>query len=645
MSTTDGALRERHRRRFSSQKRGRAASGGVWRRARRRATAHNATYQRVGLLTARQPPSYSAVVIWAAKAIAALVALYVVALMYLAGQPVLASAVLALCVLAGYVFTSKRTYTARYLFPGLVGIGVFVVLPLVYTMWIGFTNYSSSNILTFERATATLMSKTVRTSEVSYLFTLHPEGDALRLVLKTEEAEEEPSAMEGDGAGGEGSEEDEGSIFDEDPDAGPEAGSDDATAATDAAPGDAAANDAANDAVPDAKGDGGATAAPSAPSAPVTPTEFITPPFRLSSGAVTLTATAFAPGAQPPLAPALELREIIAQQAALAQVSVLLPDGSKLVNAGLRTFAAEQPLYVQGAGGRLTDQQTGAVYFPNHDTGFYQTAAGERITPGFRVFVAGKNFARIFTQSSFREPFFRIFLWTVSFAALSVLLTLGVGSLLAELFSWEGLRFRGVYRVLLFIPYAVPSFISIQVFKGLFNQNFGEINLILDMFFGLQPHWFSDVWLARTMILIVNTWLGYPYMMLLCMGLRQSIPKDLYEASALAGAGPFTNYFKITWPLIRRPLVPLLIASFAFNFNNFVLMSLLTGGRPDMIGAKIPAGTNDILVSYTYRLAFEDSGKNYALAAAISTVIFIIVALLAYTNLRLSKVNTSPEGR
>lgn len=607
------------------------------------ATAHNATYQRVGLLTARQPPSYSAVVIWAAKAIAALVALYVVALMYLAGQPVLASAVLALCVLAGYVFTSKRTYTARYLFPGLVGIGVFVVLPLVYTMWIGFTNYSSSNILTFERATATLMSKTVRTSEVSYLFTLHKEGDALRLVLKTEEAEEEPSAMDGDGggdgAGEEGSGEDEGSIFDEDPDAGPEGGSDDA--ATDAASADAGAT----------TGDAGATAAPAAPSAPAappaapaTPTEFITPPFRLSGGAVTLTATAVAPGAQP-LAPALELREIIAQQAALAQVSVLLPDGSKLVNAGLRTFAAEQPLYVQGAGGRLTDQQTGAVYFPNHDTGFYQTAAGERITPGFRVFVAGKNFARIFTQSSFREPFFRIFLWTVSFAGLSVLLTLGVGSLLAELFSWEGLRFRGVYRVLLFIPYAVPSFISIQVFKGLFNQNFGEINLILGMFFGIQPHWFSDVWLARIMILIVNTWLGYPYMMLLCMGLRQSIPKDLYEASALAGAGPFTNYFKITWPLIRRPLVPLLIASFAFNFNNFVLMSLLTGGRPDMIGAKIPAGTNDILVSYTYRLAFEDSGKNYALAAAISTVIFIIVALLAYTNLRLTKVNTSTEGR
>jgi maltose/maltodextrin transport system permease protein len=581
-------------------------------------------------------------VIWAAKALAALAVLYVVALMYLAGQPVLASAVLALGALAGYVFSSRRTYAGRYLFPGLVGIGVFVVLPLVYTMWIGFTNYSSSNILTLERATAALLSKTVRTSDESYLFTLHAEGDQLRLVLRTEEADEPADDASGagdelapDGEGG-----DEGSIFDEEPDAGAADAGPDASA-TDAGPDASAADAGAADAGPDAAP---AAAAPVAPVVSV----YITPPFRLAGdlagGEIALTAEPYDAAAQKaPLSPALELRQIIDQQSALARVSVSLPNGTKLVNAGLRTFAAEQPLYVQGAGGRLTDQLTGAVYLPNHDTGFYQTASGERLTPGFRVFVAGKNFARIFTQSSFRGPFFHIFLWTVSFAGLSVLFTLVVGSLLAELFSWEGLRFRGVYRVLLFIPYAVPSFISIQVFKGLFNQNFGEINLILQTFFGIRPHWFSEVWLARSMILIVNTWLGYPYMMLLCMGLRQSIPKDLYEASALAGAGPFTNYFKITWPLIRRPLVPLLIASFAFNFNNFVLMSLLTGGRPDMIGAEGPAGTNDILVSYTYRLAFEDSGKNYALAAAISTVIFFLVAGLAFTNLRLTKINSTKE--
>ena len=145
------------------------------------------------------------------------------------------------------------------------------------------------------------------------------------------------------------------------------------------------------------------------------------------------------------------------------------------------------------------------------------------------------------------------------------------------------------------------------------------------------------------MILIVNTWLGYPYVMILCSGLLKAIPADLYEASAIAGATPLVNFFKITVPLIARPLTPLLISSFAFNFNNFVLISLLTDGRPDYLDTKLPAGTTDILVSYTYRIAFTDSGQNFGLAAAISTLIFGVVALLALVQLRITRPR--PAGR
>ena len=148
------------------------------------------------------------------------------------------------------------------------------------------------------------------------------------------------------------------------------------------------------------------------------------------------------------------------------------------------------------------------------------------------------------------------------------------------------------------------------------------------------PAWFADPWLARTMILIVNTWLGYPYVMVLCSGLLKSIPADLYEASALAGAGPLVNFFRITAPLVARPLAPLLISAFAFNFNNFVLIALLTDGRPDYLNTKLPAGTTDILVSYTNRIAFTDSGQNFGLAAAISTLIFVMVALMSVVQLR-----------
>ena len=94
----------------------------------------------------------------------------------------------------------------------------------------------------------------------------------------------------------------------------------------------------------------------------------------------------------------------------------------------------------------------------------------------------------------------------------------------------------------------------------------------------------------------------------------------------------------ITLPLIIKPLMPLLIASFAFNFNNFVLIALLTGGSPDIIGATTPAGTTDLLVSYTYRIAFQDSGQNFALAAAIATFIFLLVGALSLLNLKLTKV-------
>jgi maltose/maltodextrin transport system permease protein len=229
--------------------------------------------------------------------------------------------------------------------------------------------------------------------------------------------------------------------------------------------------------------------------------------------------------------------------------------------------------------------------------------------------------------------------WTVVFAALSVAFSLAIGCTLAVLLNWEALRMRTLYRTLLFLPYAVPGFISILVFKGLFNQNFGEINAILDSLFGIKPAWFADPTLARLMLVVVNTWLGYPYFLVLCTGLLKAIPVDLYEASAIAGASPLTNFFKITAPLIVKPLSPLLISAFAYNFNNFVLVSLLTNGRPDFLNTKIPAGTTDILVSYTYRIAFLDSGQNFGLAAAISTVIFFLVAMLSFANLRIAARN------
>ncbi len=213
--------------------------------------------------------------------------------------------------------------------------------------------------------------------------------------------------------------------------------------------------------------------------------------------------------------------------------------------------------------------------------------------------------------------------------------------ILASIVQWEELKGKSIYRLLLILPYAVPAFISILIFRGLYNQSFGEINMVLEALFGISPNWFSDPVMARSMVVTVNTWLGFPYMMILCMGLLKAIPDDLYEASAIDGANFIQNFTRITLPMMIKPLTPLLIAAFAFNFNNFVMIMLLTEGGPSRIGTSEPAGYTDLLVSYTYRIAFEGSGgQDFGLASAIATLIFILVGALALVNLRLAHKNT-----
>ncbi len=342
-----------------------------------------------------------------------------------------------------------------------------------------------------------------------------------------------------------------------------------------------------------------------------------------------------------------KIKTIVKNRSALSQVDLHLPDGADIRMSGLRKFASVASLYtLQDDGKTLINNDSGAVLKPNMEVGFYQAVdelgnyVGDTVSPGFIVNIDTANFERVWQDEGIKEPFISIFIWTVVFSAMTVAFTLIIGLVLASVVQWEALKGRAVYRVLLILPYAVPAFISILIFKGLFNQSFGEINMVLEAMFGISPNWFSDPVLARTMVTIVNTWLGFPYMMILCMGLLKAIPDDLYEASAIDGAGPLKNFMRITVPLMMKPLTPLLIASFAFNFNNFVMIYLLTGGGPNMIGTTEPAGYTDLLVSYTYRIAFEGGGgQDFGLASAIATLIFLLVGGLALFNLRFTKLS------
>jgi maltose/maltodextrin transport system permease protein len=312
-----------------------------------------------------------------------------------------------------------------------------------------------------------------------------------------------------------------------------------------------------------------------------------------------------------------------------------LPGDTMVAMEGLQKFTARARLWKANPDGSFANQQNGDIIRPDFRLGFFVNDRGEKVGAGFRTFSGFDNYIRIVTDPRIQGPFFRIFVWTVAFSGISVVLSFGVGMLLAVILEWKELRFRKAYRTLLILPYAVPAVLSILIFKGLFNQEFGAVNEFLRAVFGFAPEWETNAWGARSMILLVNVWLGYPYMMLVCTGMLQSIPYGIYEASAIDGSGPVVDFFKITLPLLLPPLMPILISSFAFNFNNFNLIYLLTDGGPKMMGGGI-AGETDLLVNYTFNIAFRDSGKNYGLASAIATLLFMIVGFLAWFNLKLS---------
>ncbi|WGE83623.1 maltose ABC transporter permease MalF [Actinobacillus equuli] len=341
------------------------------------------------------------------------------------------------------------------------------------------------------------------------------------------------------------------------------------------------------------------------------------------------------------------LKAITQNRQNLQSVKLVLPTEQKLTMSSLRQFAEQKARYTYDENREiLTNNETQERYKANDEIGFFQKVDAQnnfidsRLEPGYTVTTGWHNFIKILTDDGVQEPFIKIFIWTVVFALLTVIFTTLLGMIFASLVQWEALQGKAIYRLLLILPYAVPGFISILVFKGLFNQSFGEINLILNQLFGIRPEWFNDPFLAKAMLLIVNTWLGYPYMMIVCMGLLKAIPHDLYEASAIDGASVWQNFTKITMPLLIKPLMPLMIASFAFNFNNFVLIQLLTNGGPNMVGTTTPAGHTDLLVSYTYRIAFEGSGtQDFGLAAAIAVIIFLLVSGLALFQIRMTKLS------
>lgn len=249
-------------------------------------------------------------------------------------------------------------------------------------------------------------------------------------------------------------------------------------------------------------------------------------------------------------------------------------------------------------------------------------------------FVGLNNFITIVTPKEV-STFTRVFVWTFAWAIISVLGMLFIGLMLAIFLNTKNFKFKNFYRTLLITPWAIPAFISVLMWQGLLWPDSGVINMI----FGTKINWLGDANLARFSVLMVNIWLGFPFFMTLCLGALQSIPVELYEAAGVDGATKLQQFIKITVPSLAVTLFPAAVMSFAFNFNQFLSIYLLTAGLPPVAGSR--AGATDILVTYSYKLAF--TLFKYGLACAYAVIIFVVIASVCAIHFKAS--GTFKEAR
>lgn len=250
-------------------------------------------------------------------------------------------------------------------------------------------------------------------------------------------------------------------------------------------------------------------------------------------------------------------------------------------------------------------------------------------------FVGLQNFKDLFNpHNPLSTVFFPTLLWTFEFAIVTTLLNYFAGLVLAMLLNNKNIKEASVYRAILIVPWAIPALITMLTWQGLLNDSYGQINALLHVF-GI-PHvpWLQSVGWAKFAVFMVNLWAGFPYMMTVCLGALQAVPGELYEASAMDGANWWEQFRFVTVPEIWKITLPLLIPSFAFNFNNFNAVYLLTAGGPARSDNQF-VGHTDILASAAYKMTLQFSRFDWA--SAISIILFIIVGVLSWIQMKYTR--------
>jgi arabinogalactan oligomer/maltooligosaccharide transport system permease protein len=525
-------------------------------------------------------------------------AIWVIAQLGANGSWAVMTLFIAALLLVNWAYLNPRAQASRWLTPGLVLMVIFVLYPVLYTAYISFTNYQTGNLLDREQAIERLEQIDIIGDEA---------GETLRMSVYRSGAGDLALLVAGD---------------DTAPFLGPlRSGADDTEVV------------ALADVPPDVDLDD--------------------PPATL--GDYELLSRLQATGE----ASRLEDGEVNLPDGGVARVQTL--SQAVVINTGKRfTYDAAADVLIDNQTDRRCDAGEGTFFcdgVPEEEVqrvallatdttivceagvcddvplfALNQTYAGWREVIGF------DNYADVLTNDRIRDPFVRVLSWNVAFAFGSVLLNFALGLALALALKRDDMRGRSIYRSIYIVPYAIPAFLSILVWRGLLDPSRGKVNGFLNTFGLPDVNWLGDGTNAMVAIFLVNLWLGFPYMFLICSGALTSIPEELLEAARVDGAGPWKSFRMITLPLLLVSTAPLLIGAFAFNFNNFVLIFLLTNGGPPLTGYEVPVGATDLLISFTFDIAAgAGRGSQYALATAIVVIIFLVLATTSALSFRLTK--------
>ncbi len=241
-----------------------------------------------------------------------------------------------------------------------------------------------------------------------------------------------------------------------------------------------------------------------------------------------------------------------------------------------------------------------------------------------------KNFKELvsFGGDGFGSTFFKVLLWTLVWAFFATFIDYFIGIAVAMLINKKGIKFKKLWRTILVLTIAIPQFISLLYVSKMFAAD-GLINGVLMRWGWISkaiPFWTNPT-LAKITVIVINIWIGIPYMMLIATGLLMNIPADLYESARIDGANAWEMFRYITLPYMLFVTGPFLLTTYTSNLNNFNVIYLLTGGGPQSIKFAGNAGQTDLLVTWLYKTTVNDT--NYRMAAVIGIMVFVVTAVIS----------------